>query len=155
MLYGIAALRPCVKARGPGERRRAMDPDRKGTKRTKGTKRKGVGPEFGRLRLRRRDKRAPGGGPAFTKASAVAYKAMADKPAGKHSCPHGWELITFPRGGKTDWGKKRRILEDLFWPQIDGDWHRYLNITGLEGALPLKFKEFKLQWKRVVGGPPE
>jgi hypothetical protein len=80
---------------------------------------------------------------------------MADKPAGKHSCPHGWELITFPRGGKTDWGKKRRILEDLFWPQIDGDWHRYLNITGLEGALPLKFKEFKLQWKRVVGGPPE
>jgi hypothetical protein len=23
-------------------------------------------------------------------------------------------LIIFPRGGKTDWGKKRGILEDLF-----------------------------------------
>jgi len=56
---------------------------------------------------------APGDGPAFTKASAFA-KAMADKPAGKHSCPHAPELITFPRGGKTDWGKKRRIFEVFF-----------------------------------------
>ena len=31
----------------------------------------------------------------------------------------------------------------------------YLNITGLEVALLLNFKESKLQWKRVVGGPPE
>jgi hypothetical protein len=45
---------------------------------------------------------------------------MADKPAGKHGCPHAQELITFSRGEKTDWGKKRRILEDLFWPQING-----------------------------------
>jgi hypothetical protein len=45
---------------------------------------------------------------------------MADKPAGKHGCPHAQELITFPRGEKTDWGKKRGIFEDLFWPQING-----------------------------------
>src|SRR2546428_12455483 len=31
----------------------------------------------------------------------------------------------------------------------------YLNITGLEVALLLKFKECKLAWKRVVGGSPE
>jgi hypothetical protein len=33
---------------------------------------------------------------------------------------HAQELITFPRGGKTDWGKKR-ISEDLFRPQINPD----------------------------------
>jgi GxxExxY protein len=31
----------------------------------------------------------------------------------------------------------------------------YLNITGLEVALLLNFKESKLTWKRVVGGPPD
>src|SRR5881628_2979635 len=31
----------------------------------------------------------------------------------------------------------------------------YLNITGLEVALLLNFKEAKLQWKRVVRGTPE
>ena len=31
----------------------------------------------------------------------------------------------------------------------------YLNITGLEVALLLNFKESKLAWKRVVGGQPE
>ena len=31
----------------------------------------------------------------------------------------------------------------------------YLNITGLEVALLLNFKEAKLQWKRVVRGEPE
>jgi len=31
----------------------------------------------------------------------------------------------------------------------------YLNITGLEVALLLNFKESKLQWKRVVRGLPE
>ena len=31
----------------------------------------------------------------------------------------------------------------------------YLNITGLEVALLLNFKESKLVWKRVVGGSPE
>src|ERR1035438_811070 len=31
----------------------------------------------------------------------------------------------------------------------------YLNITGLEVALLLNFKESKLTWKRVVGGQPE
>jgi GxxExxY protein len=31
----------------------------------------------------------------------------------------------------------------------------YLNITGLEVALLLNFKESKLAWKRVVGGIPE
>ena len=29
---------------------------------------------------------------------------------------HAPELIIFPRGGKTDWGKKRGIFGDLFWP---------------------------------------
>jgi hypothetical protein len=53
---------------------------------------------------------APGDGPAFTKVTA-----------GKHSCPHAPELITFLRGGKTDWGKKCRILEDFFEPQMDTD----------------------------------
>jgi hypothetical protein len=48
-------------------------------------------------------RRAPGDGPAFAKATA-----------GKHSCPHAQELITFPRGRKTDWGKKRRIFEGYF-----------------------------------------
>jgi hypothetical protein len=65
-------------------------------------------------------RRAPGDGPAFTKASAVAKAdELADKTAGNHSCPHAQELITFPPTQKTDWGKKRRILEDLFWPQIN------------------------------------
>jgi hypothetical protein len=50
---------------------------------------------------------APGDGPAFA-------KAMADKPPGKHICAHAQELITFSRGGKTDWGKKRRIFEVFF-----------------------------------------
>ena len=31
----------------------------------------------------------------------------------------------------------------------------YLNITGLEVALLLNFKESKLTWKRVVGGQPK
>lgn len=31
----------------------------------------------------------------------------------------------------------------------------YLNITGLEVALLLNFKEAKLQWKRVVRGQPD
>ena len=31
----------------------------------------------------------------------------------------------------------------------------YLNITGLEVALLLNFKEAKLDWKRVVAGPAE
>ncbi len=31
----------------------------------------------------------------------------------------------------------------------------YLNITGLEVALLLNFKESKLEWKRVVRGQPE
>ena len=31
----------------------------------------------------------------------------------------------------------------------------YLNITGLEVALLLNFKESKLAWKRVVGGSPD
>jgi GxxExxY protein len=31
----------------------------------------------------------------------------------------------------------------------------YLNITGLEVALLLNFKQSKLEWKRVVSGPPE
>src|ERR1044071_2346029 len=31
----------------------------------------------------------------------------------------------------------------------------YLNITGLEVALLLNFKEAKLSWKRVVAGQPE
>jgi hypothetical protein len=31
----------------------------------------------------------------------------------------------------------------------------YLNITGLEVALLLNFKEAKLTWKRVVRGAPE
>jgi hypothetical protein len=31
----------------------------------------------------------------------------------------------------------------------------YLNITGLEVALLLNFKESKLAWKRVVRGQPE
>ncbi len=31
----------------------------------------------------------------------------------------------------------------------------YLNITGLEVALLLNFKEAKLAWKRVVRGPPK
>jgi GxxExxY protein len=31
----------------------------------------------------------------------------------------------------------------------------YLNITGLEVALLLNFKEAKLTWKRVVRGEPE
>ena len=31
----------------------------------------------------------------------------------------------------------------------------YLNITGLEVALLLNFKEAKLAWKRVVRGPTE
>lgn len=31
----------------------------------------------------------------------------------------------------------------------------YLNITGLGVALLLNFKESKLDWKRVVNGPPE
>jgi GxxExxY protein len=31
----------------------------------------------------------------------------------------------------------------------------YLNITGLEIALLLNFREAKLAWKRVVGGPRE
>jgi GxxExxY protein len=31
----------------------------------------------------------------------------------------------------------------------------YLNITGLEVAILLNFKEAKLQWKRVVRGQPE
>jgi GxxExxY protein len=30
----------------------------------------------------------------------------------------------------------------------------YLNITGLEVAILLNFKEAKLDWKRVVAGPP-
>ena len=30
----------------------------------------------------------------------------------------------------------------------------YLNITGLEVALLINFKESKLDWKRVVAGPP-
>jgi hypothetical protein len=48
-------------------------------------------------------RRAPGDGPAFAKARA-----------GKHSCPHAQELITYPRGGKTDWGKKCRFLKIYF-----------------------------------------
>jgi hypothetical protein len=40
---------------------------------------------------------------------------------GHHPCLHAQELITFPRGGKTDWGKKRVFFEDLFQPQIDAD----------------------------------
>jgi len=60
-------------------------------------------------------RRAPGDGPAFTKASAVAKAdELADKTAGKHSCPHAQELITFPPTQKTDWGKKRRILKIYF-----------------------------------------
>jgi hypothetical protein len=47
--------------------------------------------------------RAPGDGPAFAKATA-----------GKHICAHAQELITFSRGGKTDWGKKRGIFGDFF-----------------------------------------
>lgn len=31
----------------------------------------------------------------------------------------------------------------------------YLNITGLEAALLLNFKEARLTWKRVVRGTPE
>jgi hypothetical protein len=31
----------------------------------------------------------------------------------------------------------------------------YLNITGIEVALWLNFKEAKLDWKRVVAGPAE
>jgi len=31
-----------------------------------------------------------------------------------HSSHHAQELITFPRGEKTDWGKKRIFFEDLF-----------------------------------------
>jgi GxxExxY protein len=31
----------------------------------------------------------------------------------------------------------------------------YLNITGLDAALLLSFKESKLKWKRVVGGQPD
>jgi GxxExxY protein len=31
----------------------------------------------------------------------------------------------------------------------------YLNITGLEVALLLNFKDAKLQWKRVVRGQPD
>ena len=65
--------------------------------------------------------RAPGDGPAFAKASAVAYKAMADNPAGKHICAHAQELITFSRERKTDWGKKRGIFGDFFEPQMDTD----------------------------------
>ena len=62
---------------------------------------------------------ASGDGPTYAKASAFA-KAMADKPVGRHIRAHAQELITFPRGEKTDWGKKRGIFEDLFWPQING-----------------------------------
>jgi hypothetical protein len=32
---------------------------------------------------------------------------------------HAPELIIFPRGGKTDWGKKRGIFGDFFW---GGEW---------------------------------
>jgi len=52
-------------------------------------------------------RRAPSNGPTFTKVTA-----------GKHSCPHAQELITFPRGEKTDWGKKRRFLKIYFGHRI-------------------------------------
>jgi hypothetical protein len=59
-------------------------------------------------------RRASGDGPAFAKASAVACKTLADQPAGKHSCPHAEEVITFSPREKTDWGKKRGFFEDCF-----------------------------------------
>jgi hypothetical protein len=39
---------------------------------------------------------------------------MADKPVGRHIRAHAQELITFPRGGKTDWGKKRIFVKIYF-----------------------------------------
>jgi hypothetical protein len=47
-----------------------------------------------------------------TSAAAVADRRTA--PGYGHSCPHAQELITFPRGGKTDWGKNCGIFEDFF-----------------------------------------
>jgi hypothetical protein len=56
---------------------------------------------------------APGDGPTYAKASAFV-KAMADKPVGRHIRAHAQEFIKFPRGRKTDWGKKCGIFEDFF-----------------------------------------
>jgi len=52
-------------------------------------------------------------------ARAAAVAAWRTAPGDGHNCPHAQELITFSRGGKTDWGKKCRIFEDLFQPRIN------------------------------------
>jgi len=113
LLRGFATLRPCVKVRGNVLGSRGNDKGSRWSAASAAT-----------VAVRRR---TPGDGPAFTKASAVAYKAMADKPAGKRIRAHAQELITFPRGRKTDWGKKRTFFEDLFRPQINTDVRRQEN----------------------------
>jgi hypothetical protein len=53
-------------------------------------------------------------------ASAATAASRRMTPGDGQIRAHAQELITFPRGGKTDWGKKR-ISEDLFRPQINPD----------------------------------
>jgi len=81
---------------------------RRGECRDEGTRRGAAGAAAVTAR-----RRAPGDGPTYAKASAFA-KAMADKPVGRHIRAHAQELITFPRGGKTDWGKKRIFVKIYF-----------------------------------------
>jgi len=58
-------------------------------------------------------------------AATAASRRMA--PGDWQIRPHAQELITFPRGGKTDWGKKCRFLKIYFGhrlTQIDTDWKK-------------------------------
>jgi len=70
---------------------------------------------------------ASGDGPTYAKATV-----------GRHIRAHAQELITFPRGEKTDWGKKRRIFEDLFWA-TDGVRLAPINQRGVRDGWRLVF----------------
>jgi len=112
LLCGFAPLRHCVEVRGRllGGRGEDFD-DMEG----------GRGAASAAAVAARR--RAPDDGPAFAKATA-----------GKHACPHAQELITFSRGGKTDWGKKCRFLKIYFnhgstgWTRIWGTRHEIQDV---------------------------
>ena len=112
LLCGFAPLRHCVEVRGRllGGRGEDFD-DMEG----------GRGAASAAAVAARR--RAPDDGPALAKATA-----------GKHACPHAQELITFSRGGKTDWGKKCRFLKIYFnhgstgWTRIWGTRHEIQDV---------------------------
>jgi hypothetical protein len=62
-----------------------------------------------------------GSGTRHGAANAAAVATWRTAPGDGQIRAHAQELITFPRGRKTDWGKKCRIFEDFFEPQMDSD----------------------------------